>query len=269
MKRPDRERIDILLVERGLAASRAKAQALILSGDVSSAGTRIDKPGQRVLREAELSVRPARRWVGRGAEKIGPALDAFGLDPSARRILDVGASTGGFTQLLLSRGAAEVVALDVGRNQLDWSLRSDPRVHVLEGINARYLAPEQLPAIPDWAVIDVSFISLERVLPPVAACLPTGGTIVALVKPQFEVGKGQVGRGGLVRDPALHRDVLDRLVRFVDDQEWSCLGVCPAGLRGATGNQEYFLHVNRRPGSVSEDHRAWIEAAVRGAEEAP
>jgi 23S rRNA (cytidine1920-2'-O)/16S rRNA (cytidine1409-2'-O)-methyltransferase len=261
--RQDRERIDVLLVERGLAETRAKAQALVLSGDVSSAGTRIDKPGQRIPREAEVCVKPGRRWVGRGAEKIGPALDAFGLDPSGLRILDVGASTGGFTQLVLERGAAEVLALDVGRGQLDWILRSDPRVRPLEGINARHLTSDMLPAVPDWAVIDVSFISLELVLPPVAACLAREGTIVALVKPQFEVGKGQVGKGGIVRDRDLHREVLGRLVEFVSARDWTCRGICPAGLQGAMGNQEYFIQVACRTTTQAVDPAAWIDAAVR------
>ena len=266
MGREARERIDVLLVERGLASSRAKAQALVLAGDVRSAGTRLDKPGQRIARDADLVVRPARRWVGRGALKIKPALAAFELDPTGLVVLDVGASTGGFTQLLLESGAAAVIALDVGRNQLDWSLRSDPRVHVLDGTNARYLTPDRLPAIPDWAVIDVSFISLERVLAPVAACLAKGGTIVALVKPQFEVGKGQVGRGGLVRDRDLHREVLQRLAGLARKNGWSCVGVCPAGLRGAGGNQEYFIHLALCLATEPDETHGRIEAALRGAE---
>lgn len=266
----ERERIDVLLVERGLATSRSKAQALVLAGDVTSAGQRIDKPGRLVPRDANLVVKPRRRWVGRGALKLAPALDAFRLDPADRRILDVGSSTGGFTELLLDRGAREVVALDVGRNQLDWSVRSDPRVHVLEGVNARYLTADQLPFVPDWAVADVSFISLQRVLPPVAACLAAGGTIVALVKPQFEVGKHQVGRGGLVRDPSLHGEVLRRLTAFAHTARWSCRGICPAGLRGAEGNQEYFLHLSLTPGDGDTDKiEAWIDAALRSAGEAP
>jgi len=258
----DRERIDVLLVERGLADTRAKAQALVLAGDVSTCGTRIDKPGQRVPRDADLNVRAGRRWVGRGAEKIGPALDAFGLNPTGKRVLDVGASTGGFTQLVLERGATEVLALDVGRGQLDWKLRSDPRVRVLEGINARHLRPDLLPAVPDWAVVDVSFISLELVLPPVAACLAREGTIVALVKPQFEVGKGQVGKGGIVRERRLHREVLERLVGFVAENGLTCLGVCRAGLPGATGNQEYFIRLTHRGDVTPPDPAAWILAAV-------
>lgn len=259
----DRERIDVLLVDRGLAPTRAKAQALILAGAVSCEGARVDKPGQQVSRASELSVRPGRRWVGRGAEKIGPALDTFGLDPDGRRVLDVGASTGGFTQLLLERGAAGVVALDVGRNQLDWRLRSDPRVHVIEGFNARELTPADLPFTPDWAVLDVSFISLEKVLQPVAACVAAGGSMVALVKPQFEVGKELVGRKGLVRDTSLHRDVLLRLIDFVHDGVARVAAVCPSPITGAEGNQEYFLHLRLEdPGSSDRDWEERVDAVI-------
>jgi 23S rRNA (cytidine1920-2'-O)/16S rRNA (cytidine1409-2'-O)-methyltransferase len=258
-----RQRIDVLLVDRNLAPTRAKAQALILAGHVTCAGNRIDKPGHLVDIEADLTVRPARQWVGRGAQKLAPVLQAFGLDPSGLRILDVGASTGGFTQLLLERGAAEVIALDVGRNQIDWLLRSDSRVHVIEGCNARHLTPDDLPFVPDWAVIDVSFISLEKVLQPVAANVTAGGTIVALVKPQFEVGKEHVGRKGLVRDPELHRQVLQRIVRFAHRSGWSVRNVSPAGLRGAEGNQEYFVHVVVSDDSAeSTQWPAWIESAI-------
>lgn len=267
MGKPARERIDVLLVDRGLAPTRSKAQALVLAGDVSCHGNRIDKPGHLVDPEAELKVRPGRRWVGRGAHKIGPALVAFGLDPDGLRVLDVGASTGGFTQLLLERGAVEVIALDVGRNQIDWRLRSDPRVRVLDGVNARYLVSDHLPFVPDWAVIDVSFISLEKVLLPVASCVVEGGTIVALVKPQFEVGKGQVGRKGLVRDRRLHRKVLERIVRFAQQSGWSVKGVCAAGLPGAQGNQEYFVHVVVGAGTVvGSNWQTWIDDAIDAGE---
>ena len=173
MAKTPRIRIDVLLVKRGHAPTRTKAQALVLAGNVSCGCNRIDKPGQLVDREIELRVRPGRRWVGRGAQKLAPALDAFKLDPSGLRVLDVGASTGGFTQLLLERGAVEVIALDVGRNQIDWRLRSDARVRVMEGVNARSLVPADLAFVPDWAVMDVSFISLEKVLQPVASKEPT------------------------------------------------------------------------------------------------
>ncbi|NIM01518.1 MAG: TlyA family rRNA (cytidine-2'-O)-methyltransferase [Acidobacteria bacterium] len=261
MTRPRRARLDVLLVDRGLAPTRSKAQALVLAGEVFSQGQRLDKPGQLVDVSVELSVRAGRAWVGRGAQKIAPVLEAFGLDPQGRRVLDVGASTGGFTQLLLERGAAEVIALDVGRNQLDWKLRSDSRVHVLEGRNARHLVAGELPFVPDWAVIDVSFISLEKVLHPVVACVAPGGTIVALVKPQFEVGREHVGRKGLVRDLERHREVLVRLVRFVLRGGWSVRGIRPAGLKGAQGNQEYFVHIVKTP-DQRPDWQAWIDVAL-------
>jgi len=269
MPKAPRERIDVLLVDRGLVPSRAKAQALILAGAVSCAGSRVDKPGHLVATDAELAVRPGRRWVGRGAEKIGPALQAFGLDPSGLRILDVGASTGGFTQLLLERRASRIIALDVGRNQLDWCLRSDERVHVLEGFNARNLLPDQLPFAPDWAVVDVSFISLEKVLQPVASCVIAGGSIVALVKPQFEVGKDQVGRRGVVRDRTLHRAVLGRIASFIQRQGWAIAGVCPAGLRGAEGNQEYFLHMLTAQQDELVNCEELIDHAIAAAETIP
>jgi 23S rRNA (cytidine1920-2'-O)/16S rRNA (cytidine1409-2'-O)-methyltransferase len=238
-----RERLDRVLVERGLAPTRAKARALILAGRVLSGHVRLDKPGQRVARDADLHVREGRRWVSRGAPKLAAALRDLAVDPRDRDALDVGASTGGFTQVLLQAGARRVVALDVGRGQLDWSLRTDPRVHVLDGVNARHLEPCRLPWVPHLAVIDVSFISLRLVLPPVAACLGRGGEIVALVKPQFEVGRGRVGRGGIVRDRRAHRDVLERLCDFARAEHWGVAGLCAAALRGAEGNQEYFMHL--------------------------
>lgn len=239
-----RQRVDVLLVERGIAPTRERAQALVLAGLVSSNSTTIQKPGQRIPLEAPLEVAPARRWVGRGAGKLEPALLALGVDPAGRDALDVGASTGGFTQVLLDRGARRVLALDVGRGQLDWSLRSDPRVAVLDGVNARHLKPDDLPFPPSLAVIDVSFISLELVLPPVAACCAGAeGEVVALVKPQFEVGRGKVGRGGVVRDPALHAEVLARIVAFAASRGLGVSGVVASALRGAEGNVEFFVHV--------------------------
>lgn len=235
------ERIDVLLVDRGLVPSRAKAQALILAGQVSSGGVRLEKAGIRVPVDAPLEIRPGRRFVSRGGHKLEAALRDFRIQVTGRDALDVGASTGGFTQVLLEAGAERVLALDVGRGQLDWSLRRDPRVHPLEGINARHLRPTDLPFPPSLAVVDVSFISLKLVLPAVAPCLTAEGEIVALVKPQFEVGRGKVGRGGIVRDPDDRRTVLEDLT------QWSCsAGLGPAGLvrsalKGAEGNQEYFL----------------------------
>jgi 23S rRNA (cytidine1920-2'-O)/16S rRNA (cytidine1409-2'-O)-methyltransferase len=236
-----RRRLDRLLVDRNLAPNRTRAQALILAGRVFSSGARIDKPGTRVDPDIDLEVTEGPRYVGRGGHKLRGALDAFDIDVTGEEALDVGASTGGFTQVLLEAGASRVVALDVGKGQLDWSLRNDPRVVPLEGINARYLEPAMLPFRPGLAVIDVSFISLALILPPVSGCLHRGGTIVALVKPQFEVGRGKVGKGGIVRDPALHREVLERLVGFARERGWGVEGITRSPIRGAEGNVEFFL----------------------------
>jgi 23S rRNA (cytidine1920-2'-O)/16S rRNA (cytidine1409-2'-O)-methyltransferase len=249
-----RTRVDVELVARGLAPTRAKAQALILAGLVASAGRRIDKPGTLVAAGAPLAVAPGRRFVGRGAEKLGPALNRFGVTPSGRDALDVGASTGGFTQVLLEGGAARVVALDVGSGQLDWRLRNDPRVTVADGINARYLRPEDLPFRPSFAVIDVSFIALVQVLHPVCACLAPEADVVALVKPQFEVGRGRVGRGGIVRDPALWDEVLRELVAFAGEHAFGPQGIARSALAGARGNVEFFLWL--RPGRPPRDAAA-------------
>jgi len=243
MAREATERLDRLLVDRGLAATRAKAQALILAGRVRSCQERLDKPGQRVRRDLPLEVIGGRRWVSRAGEKLHGALAAFEVDPRGLDVLDVGASTGGFTQVLLEAGARRVAALDVGRGQLDWGLRTDERVVVVEGFNARYLESSDLPFRPQLATIDVSFISLDLVIPPVARCLTEGAGIVTLVKPQFEVGRRQVGRGGLVRDPRLHREALSRIVRLALGAGWGVAGVCSSPVRGATGNREFFLHL--------------------------
>jgi 23S rRNA (cytidine1920-2'-O)/16S rRNA (cytidine1409-2'-O)-methyltransferase len=240
-------RLDVLLVERGLAPTRAKAQALLLAGLVSSGERRLDKPGQLVAHDLPLTVGEGRRYVGRGAEKLGPALARFAIDASGRLALDVGASTGGFTQVLLEAGAARVIALDVGHGQLDWTLRNDPRVVVLEGVNARTLQAADLPYRPSLAVIDVSFISLRQVLPSTCSCLAPGADVVALVKPQFEVGRGRVGKGGIVREPANWDDVLAGLVDFSIEQDLGPAALSRSALKGAEGNVEFFLHL--RPGA--------------------
>jgi len=224
MPPPRSERLDQVLVARGLAPTRARAQALILGGRVRSGAVVLDKPGLRVAADAPLEVDPGARFVSRGGSKLAAALERFALGSGAGCALDVGASTGGFTQVLLEAGYAPVLALDVGRGQLDWGLRCDPRVVPLEGINARYLEPTRLPALPRLAVIDVSFISLRLVLPAVAACLAPEGSIVALIKPQFEVGRGKVGKGGIVRDPSLHREAVAEIARFAMDQAWRIAG---------------------------------------------
>jgi 23S rRNA (cytidine1920-2'-O)/16S rRNA (cytidine1409-2'-O)-methyltransferase len=256
-----RERLDTLLVARGLAPTRAKAQALVLAGLVASGGRRLDKPGLRLPRDAPIEVAPTRRYVSRGGHKLAPLLDEFGIHVRGREVLDVGASTGGFTHVLLEAGASKVVALDVGRGLIDWSLRNDPRVIVLEGMNARDIKASDLPVRPSLAVVDVSFISLERVLPAIAACLEPGGEIVALVKPQFEVGRGRVGKGGVVRDPAARREVVLRIAGWSRDRGWGVQAVAPSALTGAEGNVEFFLHL--LPGRAGLGEEALAEAIAR------
>jgi len=242
--RQRRARLDQLLVDRGLATSRTRAQALILAGQVRSGEACLDKPGTRVPADLPLSVRPQRSFVSRSGAKLEAALATFPIDVATRDALDVGASTGGFTQALLRAGASRVIALDVGHGQLDWTLRNDPRVWPIEGANARHLRPDQLPFRPSLATVDVSFISLRLVLPAVMACLDRGSLdVVALVKPQFEVGRGQVGRGGIVRNPVLHREVLTRLTADLSAAGWSVHGVVASPILGAEGNREFLIHL--------------------------
>jgi 23S rRNA (cytidine1920-2'-O)/16S rRNA (cytidine1409-2'-O)-methyltransferase len=239
-----KERIDKLLVERGLAESREKARALVLAGQVLAGEQRVDKPGQAVDTAAEIRVKGARpKYVGRGGLKLEAALDAFGVDPAGGRWIDVGASTGGFTDCLLQRGASRVVAVDVGHNQLDYRVRTDPRVEVREGVNARYLAPGDFDAPFDGAVVDVSFISLRLILPAVAPLVAPGGLVVALVKPQFEVGKGEVGKGGVVRDDAKRHRVLDEISAFARALGLEEVGAIESPVEGAEGNREFLLVV--------------------------
>jgi 23S rRNA (cytidine1920-2'-O)/16S rRNA (cytidine1409-2'-O)-methyltransferase len=262
---PRRVRLDLLLVERGLAPTRAKAQALLLAGRVSTAGIRLDKAGQLVAADVPLDVAPGRRFVGRGGGKLEPALAQFGIDARGREAVDVGASTGGFTQVLLEAGVSTVAAVDVGRGQLDWTLRNDPRVIVLDGINARALTSGQLPFRPSLAVVDVSFISLRQVLPSVCACLAPGADVVALVKPQFEVGRGRVGKGGIVRDAALWDEVLDGLVAFALEHGLGPVALARSALAGAEGNVEFFVHLKPgAPPSARELLSAQQREAVHG-----
>lgn len=261
-----RVRLDVLLVERGHAPTRQKAQAMLLAGLVTSQGRRLDKPGRVVSADAPLEIAEGRRYVGRGAEKLGPALRRFGIEVAGREALDIGASTGGFTQVLLEEGASRVIALDVGRGQLDWSLRNDPRVIVLEGVNVRYLDPGSLPFRPSLATIDVSFISLRQVLPATCACLAPGADVVALAKPQFEAGRGRVGRGGIVRDPSVWDEVLEGLIAFSLDRGYGPISLARSSLPGAEGNVEFFLHL--RPAAQPAAHQA-LEAERREAVHVP
>jgi len=235
-------RLDELLVRRGLAPSRQKAQGLILAGRVRVAGALVDKPGKAVPEDAVIQVeQPEHPWVSRGGVKLDGALAALGVSVEGCRCLDVGASTGGFTHVLLARGAKEVVAVDVGRGQLAWELRQDPRVRVVEGVNARYLRPEHVDPPFDLVTVDVSFISLRLVLPALVPLLAPRGRILALVKPQFEVGKGQVGKGGVVRDPALREQAIAQVAAFAESLGLSLQGRCPSPLPGPAGNLEEFL----------------------------
>jgi len=239
-----RERLDVLLVARGLVETRPRARALIMAGRVRSGDARLDKPGARLAPDTPLSVEPGPRYVSRGGFKLAGALDAFEVRVDGRDAIDVGASTGGFTQVLLERGVPRVIALDVGKGQLDWSLRNDSRVVVIEGKNARYLEPGALPFVPDLAVVDVSFISVTRILPALRRCMAPECDVVSLVKPQFEIGKGRVGRGGIVKDVEAHREVLETVSGFAIAQHWSVRGVTRSAIRGAEGNVEFFIHLD-------------------------
>jgi 23S rRNA (cytidine1920-2'-O)/16S rRNA (cytidine1409-2'-O)-methyltransferase len=241
--KPRRLRLDQLLVERGLAPTRAKAQALILAGQVFSEATRLDKAGALVAADAPLALRgEVHPWVSRGGVKLAHALDHFAIDPAGACALDVGASTGGFTDVLLRRGAARVYAVDVGRGQLDWRLRNDPRVIVLERTNARGLTRAEIPDPVDLVVCDASFIGLETVLPAPLALAAPHARLIALIKPQFEVGKGRVGKGGVVRDPALHAEVCERIRRWLaETMGWRVLGLAESPILGPEGNREFLI----------------------------
>ena len=238
-----RPRADLVLVERGLAESRARAQALILAGLVYEGTRRVEKPGDGVAQPEALSVRGRDHpWVSRGGLKLVKGLDHFGIDPAGLTGLDVGASTGGFTDVLLSRGAAKVYAVDVGHGQLAWSLRQDPRVVVLERTNARHLDRALIPDPVGIVVCDASFIGLETVLPAALGLAAPGARAVALIKPQFEVGPDRVGKGGVVRDPELHREVCDRIAAWLAARPgWQVLGVTESPITGPEGNVEFLI----------------------------
>jgi 23S rRNA (cytidine1920-2'-O)/16S rRNA (cytidine1409-2'-O)-methyltransferase len=237
-------RLDVLLVDRGLAPSRERARAMILAGQVTVNGSVLSKAGAPVHDDADVAlIVPDHPYVGRGGIKLAGALDAFRIDPRGRRALDVGASTGGFTDVLLQRGAESVIALDVGHGQLDWRLRNDPRVIVREGVNARTLTTDDVPHAVNLIAIDVAFISLRHILPSLPPFFERPGDIVALVKPQFEAGREQVGPGGLVTDPAVHDEVLARVSDAAAAAGFERVASTPSPITGATGNQEFFLHL--------------------------
>ncbi len=239
-----RERLDKLLVDRGLAPSRERARALILGGKVTVDGRVADKAGTLVAAGAQVALREADHpYVSRGALKLVKALDEWGIDPAGRAALDVGASTGGFTDVLLRRGARRVFAIDVGYGQLAWPLRQDPRVVVIERENVRHLDPAKITEPCDLAVIDVSFISLTLVLPKVGELLGAGRDVIALIKPQFEVGKGEVGKGGVVRDPEKRAAAVDKVAAFARAAGWQVLGVVESPILGPAGNVEYLMRL--------------------------
>lgn len=238
-------RLDLLLLNRGLVGSRERARAVILAGDVTVNGQVVSKAGTPVDEAADVALRtPDHPWVGRGGIKLAHALDVFHVDPTGASALDIGASTGGFTDVLLQRGARRVVAIDVGHGQLDWKLRSDPRVAVLEGINARQLRAEDVPKDGppfDLVTIDVSFISLKHILPRVPALLAPLGRVIVLVKPQFEAGREEVGKGGIVRDAAIHERVVAEVTAAAAEVGLERAAMEPSPIEGAEGNREFFL----------------------------
>lgn len=236
-----KQRIDQLLVERGLAESREKARALILAGSVLVNGKREDKAGHTVAADSQVEVLEALAYVSRGGLKLAAALDSFQIDPSGKICIDVGSSTGGFTDCLLQRGAARVYAIDAGTGQLDWKLRNDPRVIVREKTNARYLQPGDLPERADLAVCDVSFISVTAILPALVPLLTPEAGMVILVKPQFELERGQVGKGGIVRDPALHQLACNRVASAAAALGYR-VSLIPSPITGAEGNREFLLY---------------------------
>ena len=235
-------RLDQLVHQLGLAETRERARALIMAAHVRVEGQVVDRPGTAVDPGATVEVTGSQPFVGRGGLKLAHALDHFGIDPAGLTALDVGASTGGFTDCLLQRGAVRVFAVDVGYGQLDYRLRRDPRVVVMERVNAHY--PFELEASSQIAVVDVSFISLTKVLPNVLPHLAPGSAIVCLVKPQFEAGRGEVGRGGIVRDPAVHGAVLANVSLWAIDQDLRVLGIAPSPVLGDKGNREFLIHLH-------------------------
>jgi 23S rRNA (cytidine1920-2'-O)/16S rRNA (cytidine1409-2'-O)-methyltransferase len=234
----------VTLVDRGLTPTRERARALILAGQVLVDGQVVSKAGAPVTADARVELVTADHpYVGRGGVKLAGALDSFDINVNGRRALDIGASTGGFTDVLLQRGATSVIALDVGHGQLDWRLRTDPRVVVREGVNARGLSKDDVPYAPEVVTIDVAFISLRHIFPPLPPLLAANADLVALVKPQFEAGRGEVGKHGLVTDPKVHEAVLAAVTQAAALAGFERIAMAPAAITGATGNQEFFLHL--------------------------
>jgi 23S rRNA (cytidine1920-2'-O)/16S rRNA (cytidine1409-2'-O)-methyltransferase len=242
---PDKRRADLLLVARGLMPSRARAQAEILAGHVRIGGQLVRKPSDAIPDDADIAIDGANPYVSRGALKLIAALDAFHIDLNGKDVLDLGASTGGFTQVALERGAAHVAAVDVGHGQLHESLRVDPRVTVIEGLNARDLTVAHLNGLPDVILADLSFISLTLALPPALALAAPVAHLIALIKPQFEAGRAHLGKGGVVRDPQIHKDVCERIRGFLETSGWRVTGLIDSPILGVDGNKEFLIGARR------------------------
>lgn len=241
--KPKKIRIDVLLMERGVAASRSKAQAMVMAGEVLVDEKKVEKPSEQYGEDAVIRIKGderASRYVSRGGLKLEAALEAFSIDASGKRCIDIGSSTGGFTDCLLQHGASHVTAIDAGTNQLDWKLRSDERVEVRENTNARYLSPDVFLDRFDIAVMDVSFISVTKIIPAVIDLLVAGGVLIVLIKPQFEVGKGEVGKGGIVRDAAKHERVIAEVLSFASTLGLQHIGTIGSPITGAEGNKEFL-----------------------------
>ena len=259
----DKKRVDVALVERGLAQSREKAQALVMSGVVYIGENKVDKASAQVMPEDELIVRQTGTgYVSRGALKLEKGFAVFGVEAKDRVAMDLGASTGGFTDVLLQNGAAHVYAIDVGYGQLDWKLRNDPRVTVMERTNARYLTADDLPLRPTLVVMDVSFISITKILPAAAAIMGENGEFISLIKPQFEAGRDRVGKKGVVRDAQVHLDVVKEILHFIDaDMGWTAQNLSFSRIKGPEGNIEFLVHIlpkERATHSVTEQEAAEV-----------
>lgn len=249
----EKKRLDVLLTERGLQESRQRAQAVIMSGEVFVNGQRVDKPGTAVAEDAQIEVRGGTlAYVSRGGLKLEKAMAAFPIDLNGAVCADIGASTGGFTDCMLQNGAQKVYAVDVGYGQLDWKLRGDPRVVCMERTNARYLTHEQIPQELDFASVDVSFISLGLILPALDGLLSPEGEAVCLVKPQFEAGREKVGKKGVVRDPAVHLEVLEAFLRHAKENHFTVLGITYSPIRGPEGNIEYLGYLRHGQGTPGD-----------------
>ncbi len=246
-------RLDALVYSQGLSSSREKAQAMIIAGEVWVSGTRVDKPGTKVDENAEIVIQSRRiPYVSRGGFKLEGAIRDFKLDFQAKVVLDVGASTGGYTDCALQNGADKVFAVDVGYGQLAWSLRNDPRVVVWERTNIRYFTPDQLGELVDIITMDVSFISTTLIYPVLVNLLKANGEVISLIKPQFEAGKEKVGKKGVVKDPAVHREVLLRCIAVAEQSGLNCVGISHSPIKGPEGNIEYFIHLKKQPGPLAQ-----------------